>query len=100
MHESDETVLRRLREAAGLPADGLPESVPAPVFDGTALRRLRRGAGLSTEQLAVMVGRSYNSLRLYEQNRVIPPAPVLMRLASALKCEPADLFHAEAAAAS
>jgi transcriptional regulator with XRE-family HTH domain len=61
-------------------------------FDGEALRARRHALGIRPELLALQVGRSLPSLLAYETGRTDPPASVVAALASALKCQPGDLF--------
>lgn len=56
------------------------------------MRELRVAADIRSEQLALQIGRSHDSIRAYELGRATPPAPIICRLAAALGCEPGDLF--------
>jgi len=51
---------------------------------GSTLRAARERHGLSTERVATDVGRSAQSITLYELGRVRPPRSVLVRLAHRL----------------
>jgi transcriptional regulator with XRE-family HTH domain len=64
-------------------------------FDPDRLIALRTKAGLSREQLAVMLGRSYFSVRFYELGKINPPTAIIGRLASLLDCAPSDFFTDE-----
>jgi transcriptional regulator with XRE-family HTH domain len=54
------------------------------VFSPTRLTELRTQAGLSREQLAVLVGRGYQTIRLYERGFAVPPTPIVARFATVL----------------
>lgn len=66
-------------------------------FSGPSLQAARRRAGKSREQLAVEVGRSYQTIINYERNYNSPTAAVLPALAHAVGVEIGDLFAEEAA---
>lgn len=55
-------------------------------------RRWREAAGLSRRQVAARIGRSYDSVLLYEQGRVTPPDEVLRRYARAVGVEVTHLL--------
>lgn len=59
----------------------------------------RRSCRLSRGQLAATIGRSYASVCLYEQGCVVPPEPVLARIAEALGADPNDFFTQESVGA-
>jgi transcriptional regulator with XRE-family HTH domain len=61
-------------------------------FDGRQLRRLRESAGKSPEQLAVAVGRTSQTIGLYESSRISPPSRIVCILADELGCAVGDLF--------
>lgn len=62
-------------------------------FSGRRLAEARREAGLKRENLAVLTGRSFDSIRSYERGRITPPASVVARMASVLGCDPGQLFE-------
>lgn len=64
-------------------------------FDPERLVGLRLDRGFSREELAVLLGRSYQSVRFYEKGSVTPPADIIGRLATLLHAEPSDFFSAE-----
>jgi transcriptional regulator with XRE-family HTH domain len=64
-------------------------------FSGSELKRRRLEAGLTQAQLARLVGRSNASVAHYEIGFSLPPIAALLRLASALQCEPGALFRPE-----
>lgn len=61
-------------------------------FSGARLRQQRSRAGLSRELLAIQTGRSVPSITSYELGRIVPPTPVVCRLADVLECSIGDLF--------
>lgn len=61
-------------------------------FCGARLRQLREDAGLSRAEVAVAVGRTAESVYLYELGRIVPPTRMLGELAAALGCDPGDFF--------
>lgn len=63
-------------------------------FSPRRLVASRRGAGMTREQVAVAIARSWTSVKQYERGVVIPPAPVLARLADVLGCTIDDFFEA------
>ena len=63
------------------------------------LRRAREAAGLTPEHLADEVGRSAQSLSLYELGKVVPPRSVQVRLARAVGLDVRDLDDAAGDAA-
>lgn len=64
-------------------------------FSGAALAEHRRAAGLTREQLAMMVGRSYNTVVSWEVGRQFPNVTMLPELADALSCSVPDLFRGD-----
>jgi transcriptional regulator with XRE-family HTH domain len=64
-------------------------------FDGTELKNQRLAAGFTQAELARQVGRCKASLTHYESGHTVPPTAALLRLASALGCEPGALFSPE-----
>lgn len=64
-------------------------------FSGAELRRRRVAAGKSRTVLAYEIGRSEQTVSLYERGSVDPPAVVLGRLATAVGCLPGDFFASE-----
>ena len=62
-------------------------------FAGHQLRQARKSAGQAKERAALLVGRSYSSITLYERGQVIPPAPVMCRLADLYGCKVEDFFE-------
>lgn len=69
-------------------------------FSGHRLREARKSAGISPEQLAVNVGRSFYSIREWEQGRVTPSVATLAALADIVGCSVDDLLTEEAADAA
>ena len=61
-------------------------------FSGDVLRERREAAHLQREALALRVGRSAQTIALYELGAVSPPVEILSRLADALECVPGDFF--------
>jgi transcriptional regulator with XRE-family HTH domain len=61
-------------------------------FSPTRLRSARQAAQLRTEELALAVDRSNETIRSYELGRVDPPVTMVAALAEALGCRPGDLF--------
>jgi ribosome-binding protein aMBF1 (putative translation factor) len=53
-------------------------------FSASALRTLRERAGLDRRQLADRIGRSAQSIRLYELDEVQPPVEIIDRLSLVL----------------
>ena len=49
---------------------------------GERIRGLRKQAGLKQSELAAQLGVSTSAVGLYENNRRVPPRPVLLRLCS------------------
>ena len=68
-----------------------PSDLPAAL--GDALRRRREAVGLSREAVAVAIGRSGASIRLYETAKVCPPLAVVHQLSVVLRCSVADLLE-------
>ncbi|MGI8711106.1 MAG: helix-turn-helix transcriptional regulator [Acidimicrobiales bacterium] len=62
-------------------------------FAGHQLRQARKSAGQVKERAALMVGRSYSTITLYESGRVIPPAPIMCRLADLYGCKVEEFFE-------
>ncbi len=58
---------------------------------GPAVREARERQGLTPEHVAVGVGRSAQSVTLYELGKVRPPRSVLVRLAHLLDIPLSDL---------
>ena len=63
-----------------------------PMFSGTRARRFRTERDLSREQVAVAVGRSAETVQLWELGHHAPPMPMVWRLAEVLDVHPVDLF--------
>lgn len=59
---------------------------------GPRLQGAREAAGLSREQLAVMIDKSWATVRAYELGNATPPLNVLMRLAVALDVTVSELL--------
>jgi DNA-binding XRE family transcriptional regulator len=87
---------------AYLPGDTTEEVVLTGIFrfDPERLVELRKKAGLSREQLAILVGRGYQSIAFYERGEQVPPTAVVGRLAALLGVEPSALFTEESVGAS
>ena len=49
---------------------------------GERIRSLRKQAGLKQSELAAQLGVSTSAVGMYENNRRVPPRPVLLRLCS------------------
>lgn len=49
---------------------------------GERIRRLRKQAGFKQSELAAQLGVSTSAVGMYENNRRVPPRPVLLRLCS------------------
>ena len=49
---------------------------------GERIRGLRKQAGLKQSELAAQLGVSTSAVGMYENNRRVPPRPVLLRLCS------------------
>jgi transcriptional regulator with XRE-family HTH domain len=62
-------------------------------FAGHRLREARKTAGQAKERAALLVGRSYSSITLYERGQVIPPTPVMCLLADLYGCKVEDFFE-------
>ena len=62
-------------------------------FSAYTLRTLRQRAGLSRRQLADRIGRSAQSIRLYELDEAQPPVDVIDRLALVLGVGLTDLLE-------
>lgn len=65
---------------------------PVRRFSPTALRTLRDRARLSQSELAVAIGRSRESIGLYERDLAQPPIDVADRIAAALGVDLAALL--------
>ncbi len=59
------------------------------------LTQARQSAGVSREQAAVSIGRSWSSLAAYERGAIVPPLPVLDRLARLYGVRLPDLVTTE-----
>jgi len=59
------------------------------------LKSIRQLKNLSQQQLADLVGVSRESIAAYENGRVRPSLPVLLKLAKVLGVKPEDLFDLE-----
>ena len=70
-----------------------PDTLPGRRFSALALRTLRERAGLNRRQLADRIGRSAQSIRLYELDEAQPPVDVIDRLALVLGVGLADLLE-------
>lgn len=66
--------------------------MPANRFDPHRLRALRQRADLSPEQLAIEIGRSAQTIGMYERGGVTPPVACLAGLAEALNADIGDFF--------
>jgi transcriptional regulator with XRE-family HTH domain len=64
-------------------------------FNGHNLRAARKDADLKKEQLALLVGRSFEAVHLYECNLRRPPIQILERLAAVLDVDVRDFFDDE-----
>ena len=62
-------------------------------FSGSRIRVRRERLNQSREQLAGAIGRSAETIALYERAVVVPPGPVLVCIANALGCEVGDFFE-------
>jgi transcriptional regulator with XRE-family HTH domain len=62
-------------------------------FAGHQLRQARKSAGQAKERAALLVGRSYSSITLYERGQVAPPAAIMCRLADLYGCKVEDFFE-------
>ena len=69
-----------------------PDTRPGRRFSAYALRTLRERAGLNRRQLADRIGRSHQSIRLYELDEAQPPVDVIDRLAVVLGVGLTDLL--------
>jgi len=74
-----------------------PTYSPAPdtareAFSPQAVREHRARAGLTREQVAAQLGKSFNSIVLWESGGAVPGTAVLTRLAALLGCRVGDLF--------
>jgi transcriptional regulator with XRE-family HTH domain len=63
-------------------------------FDGSLVRDRRERLGFTREVVSVRIGRSKESLSLYEKG-VEPPPLVLQALAEVLECDPSEFFERE-----
>jgi transcriptional regulator with XRE-family HTH domain len=68
-------------------------------FNGHLLRAIRKDRNLRPEQLAVLIGRSYQAVNLYECGHRLPPVSVLERLAAVLDTDVANFFDDDPVAA-
>jgi transcriptional regulator with XRE-family HTH domain len=66
-------------------------------FSGDRLREFRQARQFRREHLADRIEKSVETLRLYETNRVDPPASVVARIADSLRILAGDLFEEVAA---
>ncbi|ACZ84844.1 helix-turn-helix domain-containing protein [Streptosporangium roseum] len=66
-------------------------------FSGPRLRAARTAAKLSRAKLAIGVGRTAQSIYLYERESVTPPVNVLAQIADFLDCRFDDLLVEEVA---
>jgi transcriptional regulator with XRE-family HTH domain len=57
------------------------------MFSPAQLRRLRERRGWSRRELGLQVGRCFESIRGYEQGKIVPPPVTVGRLAAALGVE-------------
>lgn len=62
-------------------------------FSPIRLRRARERRGWSREQLALAVGRGFQSVSLWERGAVTPPPSVQVRIACTLGISLEDLFE-------
>lgn len=67
----------------------------AQKFSGEKLRDFRRTAGISRERFAVLIDRSYQSLRHYESGKTTPPPDIGERIADVLGI-PVEALYDEA----
>ena len=65
-------------------------------FDGQKLRELRLAAGIRTEQLALDVERTNDTIRAYEMGKAKPTVGLLCRLADRLDVPVGELFASDA----
>jgi predicted transcriptional regulator len=61
-------------------------------FSGQRVRSRRLELEMRPEHLAVLIEKSVSSVNMYEQELVVPPLPVALRLADALHCDLADFL--------
>ena len=69
------------------------EHATFPVALGPAIRRRREAEGLRREALGLAIGRTAQSVMLYELGQVTPPLWVLGRIAAQLGCSVSDLLE-------
>jgi transcriptional regulator with XRE-family HTH domain len=62
-------------------------------FDAAKLRRLREQADMSICQLSIDTGLSHASIDCYEREKSPPSTSALLKLCTALGCQPGDLFR-------
>jgi transcriptional regulator with XRE-family HTH domain len=65
------------------------------VFSGRKVRAARKNADMRQEQLALLIGRSFHALHLYECGRRNPPLVVLERMAAVLDVPISSFFEDE-----
>jgi hypothetical protein len=63
------------------------------IFSGAHARQKRLDAGLRAEFVALMVDRSWYSIREYETGRVTPSTPILCALADLYGCAVDDFLE-------
>lgn len=64
---------------------------PAPLPKANMINQYRKACGLTIKDLAHKVGTSANTVVLWENGKVIPPAPKALLLAKTLGCTVSDL---------
>jgi transcriptional regulator with XRE-family HTH domain len=65
------------------------------VFSGRKVRAARKNADMKQEQLALLIGRSFHALHLYECGYRRPPTVVLERMAAVLNVPVSEFFEDE-----
>lgn len=72
-------------------------AMSAFTFSPACLRRAREAAGLRQEHVAVAVDRSVGSISGYESGQITPSATMVAALATAIGCNPGDLYETQTA---
>lgn len=62
---------------------------------GNRIKRARKALGLSLRELAEQVALSHTAIKKYEDNEVIPPSDILLKLAKALEVKVEYFFRPE-----